>query len=455
MMTMPLSHAAEVLNARQRGVDVTFRGVSTDTRTLGKGNLFVALQGPSFDGHDYLDQARLKGAAAAAVNELRDVDMPLLEVADTRVALGELAAHWRAQFPIPVVGLTGSNGKTTVKEMLAVILERCGEALVTRGNLNNDIGVPLTLFGLGSEHRYAVVEMGANHPGEIAYLTRLAQPSVGLVNNAGPAHLEGFGSLEGVARAKGELFEVLAPDAVCVINVDDQYAGLWRAMAGSRRVMSFGLDHHAEVSAQWQGTLHGSEVELLTPAGVASLHLSLPGEHNVMNALAASAAALALDIPLQHIAAGLAAVQPVHGRWESLPGVNGLRLIDDTYNANPASLRAGLQLLSGIDAEPWLVLGNMGELGEEGRRLHRDMGEEARRQGVQRLFALGELAQQAADAFGEGAESFVDAETLIGRLEALAAPGVLILVKGSRAMRMERIVAALRLAAGAGEGRRA
>jgi UDP-N-acetylmuramoyl-tripeptide--D-alanyl-D-alanine ligase len=444
MMSMPLSQAAEVINARQRGLDVVFQGVSTDSRTLAQGNLFVALQGPSFDGHDYLDEARLKGAAAAAVSVPLDVDLPLLEVADTRLALGMLAAHWRKQFAIPVIGLTGSNGKTTVKEMLAAILGRCGETLVTRGNLNNDIGVPLTLFGLSAGHRYAVVEMGANHPGEVAYLTRLVQPGVGLVNNAGPAHLEGFGSLEGVARAKGELFQGLAPDAVCVINADDRYAPLWRTMAGSRRVMCFGLEHGADVRAQWRGDTQGSDVELLTPAGSASLRLSLPGEHNVLNALAATAAALALEIPLDDIVAGLVVVQPVHGRWESIPGVSGLRLIDDTYNANPASLRAGLQLLSTADAEPWLVLGDMGELGEEAARLHRLMGEEARRNGVRRLFALGDLARQAADAFGAGAETFAEADALIERLEEVAAPGVLMLVKGSRAMRMERVVAALR-----------
>jgi UDP-N-acetylmuramoyl-tripeptide--D-alanyl-D-alanine ligase len=455
MMTMPLSRAAEVLNARLRGADATFRGVSTDTRTLAQGNLFVALRGPSFDGHDYLEQACQRGAVAAAVSEPRDMDLPLLQVGDTRLALGELAAHWRAQFTIPVVGLTGSNGKTTVKEMIAAILARCGATLVTRGNLNNDIGVPQTLFALDAQHRYAVVEMGANHRGEIAYLTRLVQPTVGLVNNAGPAHLEGFGSIEGVARAKGELFEGLRSDAVCVINADDHYAGLWRAMAGSRPVLSFALEQPAELQAQWRGDLQGSDIELHTPAGVASLRLSLPGRHNVMNALAAAAAALALEIPLPHIVAGLAAVRAVHGRWESLPGINGVQLIDDTYNANPASLQAALQLLADATAEPWLVLGDMGELGQEGRRLHRQMGEEAKRNGVQRLFALGELAQQAAEAFGAGAEAFADVDALTLRLGQMARPGVLILVKGSRSMRMERVIAALRLSAGAAEGGRA
>jgi UDP-N-acetylmuramoyl-tripeptide--D-alanyl-D-alanine ligase len=452
MLTLTMSEAAELLGARRQGADVTLRGVSTDTRTLQGGNLFVALRGPSFDGHDYLEQARQSGAAAAAVDELRDVDLPLLEVADTRLALGELAGQWRNRFSLPVVGLTGSNGKTTVKEMIAAILARCGETLVTRGNLNNDIGVPLTLFGLSAQHRFAVVEMGANHPGEIAYLTRLVQPDVGLVNNAGPAHLEGFGSLDGVATAKGELFRELAGDALCVINADDRYAGQWRAMAGARPVLTFGLDQPADVSAEWRGSFEGSDIELRTPRGAVALRLRLPGRHNVMNALAASAAALAVDIPIADIAAGLETVRPVHGRWERLPGVNGLQLIDDTYNANPGSLHAALELLGGAEAEAWLVLGSMGELGREGARLHAQMGEQARRAGVQRLFAFGDLACRAAEAFGAGAECFDAAEALIERLAHLAAPGVVVLVKGSRAMRMERIVTALHQPATAAAG---
>jgi UDP-N-acetylmuramoyl-tripeptide--D-alanyl-D-alanine ligase len=314
---------------------------------------------------------------------------------------------------------------------------------VTQGNLNNDIGVPLTLFRLGAEHEYAVLELGANHPGEIAYLADLAQPTVGVVNNAGPAHLEGFGDLSGVAEAKGELFARLAPDAVCIVNADDAFARLWQSMASPRRIISFGVSTAADVRAEWTGDIGGSDVELMTPAGAAALHLALPGRHNVMNALAATAAALALDIALENIVRGLAGVRPVGGRWQSQPAINGARLIDDTYNANPASLQAALDLLSKADAETWLVLGDMGELGEAGERLHRKVGKEARQAGVQRLFALGELATQAAETFGSGAESFADLDRLNARLKGLVRAGVVILVKGSRAMRMERVVEAL------------
>jgi UDP-N-acetylmuramoyl-tripeptide--D-alanyl-D-alanine ligase len=443
MMVMPLSEAAQVLDARQWGADVTFRGISTDTRSLSEGNLFVALEGPNFDGHDYIDQARQHGAVAAAVSRVTNEKMPLLEVKDTRIALGELAAHWRSQFAIPLIAVTGSNGKTSVKEMLASILRGCGETLVTQGNLNNDIGVPLTLFRLAAEHEYAVLELGANHPGEIAYLTDVARPTVGVVNNAGPAHLEGFGDVSGVAEAKGELFARLAPDAVCIINADDAFAGLWKSMASPRRIVSFGVSTAAEVCAEWTGDISGSDVELMTPAGTASLRLALPGQHNVMNALAATAAALALDIALENIVRGLADVRPVGGRWQSHSGINGAQLIDDTYNANPASLRVALDLLSKADAETWLVLGDMGELGEEGERLHRKVGEEARQAGIQHLFALGELAAEAAAAFGNGAETFADMDGLNARLKELVRAGVIVLVKGSRAMRMERVVEAL------------
>jgi len=452
MMTMPLSEAARVLNAKRQGTDVVFRGVSTDTRTLAEGNLFVALQGPNFDGHDYLEQARQRGAVAAAVTRVPQEGLPVLQVEDTRLALGKLAAHWRLQFQIPFVAVTGSNGKTTVKEMVAAILRTCGETLMTQGNLNNDIGVPLTLFRLSSEHRYAVVELGANHPGEIAYLTRLVRPDVAIVNNAGPAHLEGFGDLLGVARAKGELFQGLAAGAACIINADDEYAGLWRSMAEARRVITFGLHNAADVTARWDGDISHSDIDLTTPEGAVSLRLSLPGEHNVMNALAAAAVAVALGVPLQKIAQGLVAVRPVHGRWENVPGIGGVQLIDDTYNANPGSLHAALQLLSLAKTETWLVLGDMGELGEEGRQLHRSIGEEARQSGVRRLFTLGVLAQQAADAFGAGAEAFQDLDSLIDCLRQSVQEDIIVVVKGSRSMRMERVIHALRLPGDAGEG---
>jgi UDP-N-acetylmuramoyl-tripeptide--D-alanyl-D-alanine ligase len=440
MMNMQLSEAAEVLKAKRVGDDVLFRGVSTDTRSLSQGNLFVALRGPHFDGHNYLDQARRGGAAAAAVSQRSTPELPQLQVEDTRLALGGLAAYWRRQFAMPLIAVTGSNGKTTVKEMLAAILHRCGHTLVTRGNLNNDIGVPHTLFRLGEEHAYAVVELGANHPGEIAYLTGLVKPTVALINNAGPAHLEGFGSLEGVARAKGELFDCAGPATTCVINSDDGAAAMWKTLAAPRPVITFGLEPGADVSAEWQGDINSSEICLHTPEGNATTHIGLPGRHNVMNALAATAAALAAGVELDAVARGLQDAQTVHGRWESRPGIKGARIIDDTYNANPASLEAGLALLSAAGGEAWLVLGNMGELGQSGEQLHRDMGEAARRAGVQRLFTLGRLAGLAAVGFGKGAAAFDNVDDLGASLRPLLREGVTVLVKGSRAMHMERVV---------------
>jgi len=443
MMTLPLSEAARVLDAVQHGADVTFAGLSTDTRTIGKGNLFVALQGPNFDGHDYLQQAQRLGAVAATVNRVVEATLPMVEVADTRIALGQLAAHWRSRFDLPLIAVTGSNGKTSVKEMLAAILGPCGDTLVTRGNLNNDIGVPLTLSGLSGTHRYAVIEFGANHPGEIAYLADMAKPTVALVNNAAQAHLEGFGDLDGVARAKGELFEHLSDDGVCVINADDTYAGLWRSLAGSRKVIRFGLDADADVSAAWQGDMGGSDISLQTPSGKVDFHLPLPGRHNVMNALAASAVSIALDLSPEAIASGLSAMHTVSGRWQPRAGLHGAQIIDDTYNANPGSLRVALDLLAGSDSECWLVLGDMGELGDASEALHRQMGEQARDAGLKRVFTLGPLAAASAEAFGEGGEQFASIDALVEYLRERLAPGVMLLVKGSRAMHMERVVDAL------------
>jgi UDP-N-acetylmuramoyl-tripeptide--D-alanyl-D-alanine ligase len=452
MMTMQLSDAAQVLEARQFGDDVVFRGVSTDTRSLSEGNLFVALRGPNFDGHNYIEQARSKGAVAAAVSRAASGVMPQLQVADTRLALGQLAAHWRRQFALPLVAVTGSNGKTTVKEMLAAILRRCGNTLVTRGNLNNDIGVPHTLFGLGREHAYAVVELGANHPGEIAYLTGLVQPTVAVINNAAPAHLEGFGSVAGVARAKGELFDVAGPATICVVNADDDYADLWRTLASPRPIVTFGLESDADVSASWKGDIDASDIQLHTPQGTASTRIVLPGRHNVLNALAAAAAALAAGVDLDSITRGLGDVQRVHGRLESWSGFAGARIIDDTYNANPASLEAALVLLGAVDREAWLVLGNMGELGADSEQLHRDMGAVARRAGVRRLFTLGKLAARAAESFGQGAAVFATVDELTDTLRLQLHAGVTVLVKGSRAMHMERVVDALRDSATARRG---
>jgi UDP-N-acetylmuramoyl-tripeptide--D-alanyl-D-alanine ligase len=443
MMAMPLSKAAEVLAARRVSADVYFSGVSTDTRQLQPGNLFVALRGPNFDGHDYLDAARERGAAAAAVSRRCATSLPLLEVEDTRLALGRLAAYWRAQFPLTVIAVTGSNGKTTVRSMTLAILACAGRTLATQGNLNNDIGLPLTLFRLSPDDRYAVLEMGANHPGEIDYLAAIAQPDIAVVTNAGPAHLEGFGELEGVARAKGEVFAHLGPQGVAVINADDRYAPLWRELAARCRIVDFGLQAPSAVHARWQGDVGGSRVVLSTPWGETEFRLSLPGRHNVMNALAASAAALAAGAGLDAVSQGLESLSPVAGRFTIHRLPDAVTVIDDTYNANPGSLQAALEVLAMAGGETWLVLGDMGELGLGAEEFHREAGRRARAAGVDRLFTLGELARAAAESFGADAAAYDSIEALVTALREALHGGLRVLVKGSRRMRMERVVAAL------------
>jgi len=360
------------------------------------------------------------------------------------LGLGRLAAAWRAHYAVPMAAVTGSNGKTTTKEMIAAILSRRGAVLATRGNLNNDIGVPLTLLRLRDEHRFAVIEMGANHAGEIAYLTGLARPDVAVITNAAAAHLEGFGSLEGVGRAKGEIFAGLRTGGVAVINADDAMAPLWFELAGDAQVRRFALDADAEVRGQWRAEHGGGHLKLTTPAGETHIHLPLAGRHNAMNALAAAAVTEALGAGLDDIRAGLESLVPVHGRLERIAGVGGMHIIDDTYNANPASLAAALDVLTGEEGSRWLVLGDMGELGQDGARLHAEAGALARAAGVERLLALGELTREAVQAFGAGAEHFADVETLVAVLRR-DWPGLgTVLVKGSRSMHMERVIEALR-----------
>jgi UDP-N-acetylmuramoyl-tripeptide--D-alanyl-D-alanine ligase len=452
MMAMQLSQAAEVLSGRCVSADAAFHGVSTDTRQLQPGSLFVALRGPNHDGHDYLDAARARGAAAAAVSRVTQTPLPQLEVEDTRLALGRLAAWWRARFALPVVAVTGSNGKTTVRSMTHAILSRAGRTLATEGNLNNDIGLPLTLFRLGPEDRYAVLEMGANHPGEIDYLACIAQPDIAVITNAGPAHLEGFGDVAGVARAKGELFARLGPQGVAILNADDRYAPLWRELACHCQVVEFGLQADAAVRADWLGDVAGSRVALVTPWGDAEFHLPLPGRHNVMNALAASAAALAAGAGLESVVSGLESLSPVAGRFTVHRLPQGVTVIDDTYNANPGSLQAAIDVLATAGGETWLVLGDMAELGPGARELHAEAGRRARAAGVDRLFTLGELSRAAAESFGAAAAAFDTVEDLVAALGSQVHDGLHVLVKGSRRMRMERVVQTLGAAKGAGGG---
>ncbi|MFV1972354.1 MAG: UDP-N-acetylmuramoyl-tripeptide--D-alanyl-D-alanine ligase [Thiohalobacterales bacterium] len=443
MMALQLAEAAAVLDARHVTGDVRFCGVSTDSRDLQEGNLFVALQGPHYDGHDYIETARERGAAAAAVSHSLDTGLPLIEVADTRMALGQLAGWWRAQFTLPVVAITGTNGKTTVRAMTEAILSRSGRTLSTRGNLNNEIGVPLTLFRLDAADRFAIVEMGANHAGEIDYLAGISRPTIAVVTNAGPAHLEGFGDLPGVARAKGELFTRLGDDGIAIINADDDFASLWCDLAGQREIVRFGIEQPADVRAHWQGDVSGSRVQLFTPRGETEFRLPLPGRHNVMNALAASAAALAAGVDLEDVCAGLESLAPVAGRFNIHRLADGVTVIDDTYNANPESLQAALDVLAMTGGETWLVLGDMGELGADAVTLHREAGAQACTSGVDRLFTLGSLAQAAAGGFGSRAEHFDTPEALVTALQQARHADLHVLVKGSRRMRMERIIEAL------------
>ncbi len=444
MIRMRLGEAAAALGLRAAGEDVVFHGVGTDSRTASRGALFVAVRGPKFDGHDFIGDARRRGAAACLVERAPGGSMPFVLARDSVRALGELAAAWRSRFrDLLLVGITGSNGKTTVKEMTAAILRISGPVCATRGNLNNEIGVPLTLCDLDAGDHAAVVELGANHRGEIAALTTLARPSVGVVTQCAPAHLEGFGSIEGVARAKGELIEHLPGDAVAVINADDPYAGLWRKLARDRRCMSFGTGADADVRVRSESCATGRRVSLDTPAGEVAIELALPGAHNALNAGAAAAAAIAAGASLDTVREGLAAVRPAKGRLESKRGPRGAEIIDDTYNANPASLQAGLQVLAAKPAPRWLVLGDMAELGVDGASLHAEAGRRARRHGVERLLVVGELGVEAARAFGGGATHFEDRAALVERLREELPDGATVLVKGSRSMAMERVVDAI------------
>jgi UDP-N-acetylmuramoyl-tripeptide--D-alanyl-D-alanine ligase len=343
------------------------------------------------------------------------------------------------------VAVTGSNGKTTVKEMLGSIFGQLASTLTTRGNLNNDIGLPLTLLRLEAAHRYAVVEMGANHPGEIAHLSSLARPTVALITNAGPAHLEGFGSVEGVAHAKGEIFSGLVPEGVAVINADDGYAPLWRRLAGDRQILDFGIEQPAEIRARMGAPTPGLEnrFELVTPVGRCDVTMPFPGRHNVMNALAASAAALAAGADLAAIDSGLRNAAGIAGRLQSRPARHGARLLDDTYNANPASVDAALAVLAASPGTRALVLGDMAEMGPEAARFHAEVGATASRLGIDALWATGELSRAAAEAFGTGARHFPDIKALVDALCGELRPDLTLLIKGSRRAGMERVVQAL------------
>jgi UDP-N-acetylmuramoyl-tripeptide--D-alanyl-D-alanine ligase len=448
-MMMTLGEAALAVGGTATTAAPAFTAVSTDSRSVAAGELFIALKGERFDGHAFVSDVLDRGAAGALVEAAwaaGHADLPLVAVDDTRRGLGRLAADWRARFDLPLVGITGSNGKTTVKEMLAAIFRAhfgAETVLATTGNLNNDIGLPMMLLRLRPEHRAAVIEMGMNHPGEIAYLTGLARPTVALVNNAQRAHLEGLGTLTDVARAKGEIFDGLAEDGVAVINADDPHADLWRELAGARRQVSFGIAANADVSGQWTPAGFGGRLAAATAWGATEFVLPVPGLHNARNALAALAAALASGVSLETAARALSAYAGVKGRLQRRAGLNGALVIDDTYNANPDSMRAALDVLAAIPGKHIFVMGDMGEVGEAAGQFHDEIGGYAKSRGVDLLFALGDLSVAAAGNFDGGGRHFKRLEDLVEALKKELGPDTTVLVKGSRFMRMERVVEAI------------
>ncbi|HSD39263.1 MAG TPA: UDP-N-acetylmuramoyl-tripeptide--D-alanyl-D-alanine ligase [Rhodocyclaceae bacterium] len=453
---MRLNEAAQACGGELAGNDCEFTAVGTDTRADLTGALYIALRGERFDGNAFVKEAAAAGAVAALVDKRETVvapdGFPLIRVDDTRLALGTLSQHWRRKFDIPVIGVTGSNGKTTVKEMCAAILSAWARTqglnpamavLATQGNLNNDIGLPQMLLRLRDTHKAAVFEMGMNHPGEIAYLANLAEPTVAVVNNAQRAHLEGMGEVFSVAQEKGQIYGALDESGVAIVNVDDAHAAYWRDLNVERRVITFGLSVDADVSAAHSMLAFGSSVTLSAFGEKRDFLLSVPGQHNVRNAAAAAAAALAAGISLDVVVQGLAGYNGTKGRLQVRRTAEGAVVLDDTYNANPDSVRAGIDVLAATPGGKVLVLGDMGEIGDISAQCHDEVGGYAKSQGIDRLLALGEHSAVAVRNFGSGGEHFENVDDLVSALRAMLAPDMVVLVKGSRFMKMERVVQAI------------
>lgn len=448
---MYLSEAATALNATLLGADVRFNSVGSDSRDIEVGQLFVALKGANFDGNAFAADAIKKGAAAALVSDASTNVAPALLVADTHLALGQLAKYWRGKFTAPLVAVTGSNGKTTTKEMLTSVLSAAAgssdKVHATYGNLNNDIGLPLTLLKIREQHRYVVAEMGMNHLGEIDYLTHLASPNVAVINNANTAHIGELGSRENIAKAKGEIFSGLADGGIAVINADSDFADYWKTLNPNRKIVTFALENAADVTASYQEQAGLSVIQLTTPSGQTSFELKVEGVHNISNALAAAASAYALGISNADIAAGLRNFGGVYARLERKAALNGAVLIDDTYNANPDSMRAAIDVMANQSGEKLLVLGDMGELGADAKAMHFEIGAYAKAAGLNTLYCLGEMSMAMVEGFGAGAEHFVTVEAIAQKVTSQLNDNTTVLVKGSRFMRMERVVNLL-LAAG-------
>jgi len=444
-MNATLSSAAKMMRGSFHGDDRTYAGVSTDTRQLQRGELFFALSGPNFEGEDFVGQARDKGAAGAVVGALLDEPIAQIAVNDTKLALGRLGAAWRQQHSVTVIGITGSNGKTTLKEMTAACLSQSASTLATQGNLNNEIGMPLMLLRISKSHRFAVLEMGASRAGEIAYLTSLAMPDVVVINNAAAAHLEGFGSLEGVAAAKGEILQGSKRPGMAILNADDDFFELWLSLVDDVEVLTFGIENKADICADGIELAAGTtRFQLHLPDAEIEIELPLAGRHNVLNACAAAAIATALGVSADQIKAALESVHAVEGRLQPVNGRHDATVYDDSYNANPLSVVVAGEFIASLGGESWFVLGDMKELGDAADAMHHDVGSALKRAGVDRLFATGERCRHAVEGFGENASWFESADDLAAAVLAELTGSVSVLVKGSRSMRMERVVEALR-----------
>lgn len=447
MLSFKLSDLSQQFDCTLQGDDMAFEHVSIDSRTILAGEAFIAIVGPQFDGHDFVKQAKDRGASCAIVTHPVDYAIPQLIVKDTRLMLGELAALRRKQLNIPVIAVTGSCGKTTTKSILAAILGQVGQVNYSQASYNNDFGLPLTLLQTNAEHDFCVLEMGANHPGEIAYLTHIAKPTVAIVTMAAPVHLEGFGDLPGVAAAKGEIFQGLNEDGTGIINVDDRFFSYWKDLLDQHNSCSFAIDAQADVRATGIKTDSTHQTHFVLHYGEDAKKICLPliGEHHVYNVLAAVAACLNIGISFSTVVKGIESIEPVDKRMVKLSGLNNAQILDDSYNANPTAVLAAIKVLANSFGEKILVLGDMGELGDQAQCLHQEVGRNAKEQGIDAFFTYGELAKASATAFGTGAEHFCDQQLLVDKLRPLLTPTTTVLVKGSRSMKMENIVSALKM----------